>query len=87
MEQDISTPQVAEPPKVSFGRRLRNALESLGEGEKITIHTKAERQQITNIVSAVQKKTGNLYTTKLMVRRADDPDGKIAIQITRLVRE
>ena len=85
--EDISPPSPAEAPKVSFGKRLRLALEALPEGEKIEIRTKAERQHITNIVSATQKKLGVKLTTKLLVRRDDDPENKIVIRISRLADE
>jgi hypothetical protein len=86
-EVDISAPVPVEAPKLSFGRRLRTAIEALPEGEGITIRTKAERQYITNIVSAAQKKLGYRLTTKLLVRRDDDPENKIVIRISRIAGE
>lgn len=86
-ESDISAPAPAEQPKMSFGRRLRKAIEALPEGEKIDVRTKAERQHITNIVSSCQKKMGIRLTTKLLVRRDDDPENKIVIRISRLAKE
>ena len=86
-DTDISTPTPAEAPKLTFGRRLRMALAALPEGEKIDVRTRVERQQVTNIVSEMQRKLGIKFTTKLLVRRDDDPDNKIVIRISRLVKE
>lgn len=84
-EDEIGAPAaVAAARSVPFGRKLRLALESLKEGQGITIRTKTERQHVTNIVGTVQKKTGRRFETHLLVRRTDDPEGKIVIQINRV---
>lgn len=82
---EISAPvRTAEEPPMSFGRRLRLAIEALNEGEKITIRTRNERQQVTNVVGTVQKRLQRRYTTHQEVKRSDDPEGKIVLTIRRL---
>lgn len=80
-ENEISTPEAVGPPKLTFGKRLRAALETLEPGKCITLRTKEDRQTITNAVLAVKKKTGAALTTELLQRR--DDEGKMVIQIKR----
>lgn len=81
-ETEISSPSVTSDVKQSFSKRLREALETLEEGQHITLRTKEDRQTITNVVLALKKKTGRLLTTELVQRR--DDEGKIIIRIKRL---
>jgi len=80
---EIGAPQEAPPPpKLSFSKRLRTALETLEVGKCITLRTKEDRQTVTNVVLAVKKKSGHLLTTHLVQSR--DDEGKIIIEIKRL---
>lgn len=81
-ESEISTPQPITEPKLSFGQRLRAALETLEPGNAILLKTKEDRQTITNAVLAVKKKKGFNLTTRLAESRGDD--GKMVVEIKRL---
>lgn len=81
-DEDISTQQpVVEEVRLSFGKRLRQALEALEEGKQITLRTKEDRQTVTNAVLAVKKKKGFDLKTRLLQGR--DEEGKMIIQISR----
>lgn len=79
-ETEISTQQEATP-RLSFSRRLRDALEVLDEGKELVLKTREDRQTITNVVLAVKKKKGVNLKTELVQRR--DDEGKIIIRIYR----
>lgn len=81
-ETEIGAVQAAAPPKLSFTKRLQQALETLDIDKQITLRTKEDRQTVTNAVLAVKKKTGFNLTTHLVQRR--DEEGKIIIEIKRL---
>ncbi len=68
----------------SFSKRLRQSLENMTDGQHVDIRTQAERQQVSNIVGQVQKKLGVKYETVVLRKRSEDPEGKIAIRISRL---
>lgn len=83
---EISKPVPIKADRGRPSRRgvLRMALENLQVGQAITFRTQHERQYVTNIVSAVRKATGANLQTRLVRHRADDPQGKISIEITHL---
>ena len=81
MSEEISNPTAAAPPKLSFSKRLRDALSTLEEGKKITLRTKEDRQTVTNAVLAIKKKHGYNLTTHMLQGR--DDEGKMIIEIER----
>lgn len=84
-QEEIGKPIAGgDESRMPFGKRLRLALENLDEGKALIIRTKTERQHVTNVVSGVKKRLGFNLSTHLLVRRTDDPDGKIVIEIRRL---
>lgn len=86
-DTEIGQPEVDRNAPEPFSKRLKSALEELDEGQCFTLRTMNERTYITNIIGQVQKKHGIKFKTKVMVRRDEDPQGKLVLQITRVPAE
>ncbi len=86
----IATPEISEPVAVEsllpFSKRLRSALEALPEGEAITLRTKKERSQIANITTNLRKAKGLYFSTSVLNKRENEPEGYLILKIRRLTQ-
>lgn len=85
-DETISEPVVTATLQ-SFGKRLRAALEKLPEGEAITIRTKKERSQVSNIITKLRNDKGLHFRTRQVSKREDSPEGYMVLEIKRLTTE
>lgn len=85
---EIGAPAVSNGQDVvaptSFTRKLRAAVEGLQDGQHIDVRTQAERQQVSNLVGQIQKKMAVKFETTVLRKRAEDPEGKLALRIKRV---
>lgn len=84
-DEEISQPTPVDQP-LSFSKRLRAALETLPEGEAITLRTKKERSQIANITTQLRKTKGLYFSSHVMNKREDEPEGYLIIKIRKLTQ-